>query len=388
MIDVQFKNENDSHYLINQNTNSGSNLKMKILKSALLLVMLSTLAACSQESNQTSQLPEVQNEVSATPTPVEQSSVVNLYSARKEALIKPLLDQFTADTGISVNVISSKADALLKRIENEGINSPADVLLTTDAGRLHRAKQAEIFSTLVSEKFNDIPAQYKDPDMNWVGLSVRVRPIMVTQAGKDFQLSRYEDLAKEDLKGKICVRSSSNIYNQSLVAGMLAHGESTDVEAWAKGVVNNMARDPQGGDRDQVRAAAAGQCSVIVANTYYLANMISDPDNQADFSAGSALSVIWPNQDDRGAHVNVSGAGVLKTAPNNDNAIALVEYLASDAAQEIYANVNFEYPVKPGIEIHPILKAWGEFKADDLELAKLGINNADAVKLFDRAGWK
>lgn len=388
MIDVQFKNENDSHYLIKQNTYSGSNSKMKTLKTALLLVTLSVLAGCSQESSQANQQQDAQITTTTKPAPVEKSSVVNLYSARKEALIKPLLDQFTAETGIKVNIISSKADALLKRIENEGINSPADVLLTTDAGRLHRAKQAEIFATLVSEKFDDIPTQYKDPEMNWVGLSVRVRPIMVTQTGKEFKLSRYEDLAREDLKGKICIRSSGNIYNQSLVAGMLARSEPADVEAWAKGVVANMARDPQGGDRDQVRAAAAGQCSVIVANTYYLANMISDAKNEADFSAGSALSVIWPNQDDRGAHVNVSGAGVLKTAPNKDNALALVEFLASDTAQEIYANVNFEYPVKPGIAIHPILQAWGEFKADDLELATLGLNNADAVKLFDRAGWK
>ena len=387
MIVVQSKNENDSHYPINQNTHSGSKFTMKLLKPALLLLTLSALAACSQESNQTAQK-EGQNTTSSASAPAEKPLVVNLYSARKEALIKPLLEQFTSETGIKVNVISSKADALLKRIENEGINSPADVLLTTDAGRLHRAKQAEIFTTLASEKFNDIPAQYRDPDMNWVGLSVRVRPIMVTQAGMEFQLSRYEDLARKDLQGQICVRSSGNIYNQSLIAGMLAHSESTEVESWAKGVVDNMARNPQGGDRDQVRAAAAGQCSVVVANTYYLANMISDPNNEADFAAGSALSVIWPNQDDRGAHVNVSGAGILKTAPNKDNALALVEFLAGDSAQEIYANVNFEYPVKPGIAIHPILESWGEFKADDLELAKLGINNADAVKLFDRAGWK
>lgn len=314
---------------------------------------------------------------------------VNLYSARKEALIKPLLEQFTADTGIKVNIISSKADALLKRIENEGQNSPADVLLTTDAGRLHRAKNAGIFTPINSELIaQNVPAQYQDGEFHWVGLSVRVRPIMVTEHGKQYGIERYEDLAKPELAGQICVRSSGNIYNQSLVAGMLAVSEPEPLETWAKGVVSNMARAPQGGDRDQIRAAAAGQCSVVVANTYYLANMLGATDNADDLAAANALSVIWPNQNDRGAHVNVSGAGVLKTAPNKDNALKLIEFLASDKAQEIYANVNFEYPVKAGIALHPILEKWGDFKADDLSLDVLGNNNADAVKLLDRAGWK
>ncbi len=317
------------------------------------------------------------------------SSEVNLYSARKEALIKPLLDQFTADTGITVNVISSKADALLKRIESEGKNSPADVLLTSDAGRLHRAKQAGIFDQLDSQAVTkNVPSQYHDAELTWTGLSVRVRPIMVTDSAKPLGIKSYEDLATSALKEKVCIRSSSNIYNQSLVAGMLASGPAESVEDWAKGLVSNMARAPQGGDRDQIRAAAAGQCSVVVANTYYLANMLNDTDKQSDFSAASAMSIIWPNQDQRGAHVNVSGAGILKTAPNKANAHKLIEFLVSDKAQQLYANVNFEYPVKPGIELHPILANWGTFKADSLNLDQLGENNAAAVKLMDRAGWK
>jgi len=314
---------------------------------------------------------------------------LNLYSARKEALIKPLLDAFTAETGIKVNIISSKADALLERIESEGINSPADVLLTTDAGRLYRAKSAGVFQAIDSANLqSNIPSHYRDLDNTWFGLSVRVRPIMVTDQAPNIELENYEDLSKPSLAKQVCIRSSSNIYNQSLVASLIvANGEPT-VESWAKGLVNNMARAPQGGDRDQIRAAAAGQCSIVVANTYYLANMLSNKEKADDHTAASKLRVIWPNQADRGAHVNVSGAGVIKTAPNKDNAIKLIEFLASDTAQKIYADVNYEYPVRSELEINSILAAWGPFKADTLSLSRLGENNANAVKLMDRAGWK
>jgi len=169
---------------------------------------------------------------------------------------------------------------------------------------------------------------------------------------------------------------------------MLASLDEAEVETWAKGVVANMARSPQGGDRDQVRAAAAGQCSVVVANTYYLANMLADQSNETDYQAASKLNVIWPNQTDRGAHVNISGAGILKTAPNKDNGLKLIEFLSSEKAQKLYANVNFEYPVMENIELNPILSAWGEFKADETNLSVLGENNAKAVMVMDRAGWK
>jgi len=317
------------------------------------------------------------------------SNEVNLYSARKEALMAPLLDAFTAETGISVNIISGKADALLTRIESEGINSPADVLLTTDAGRLHRAKSAGIFSALNSPLLNSsIPAQYRDSDNQWVGLSLRARPIMVTAAATQMEVTRYQDLVNPLLKRQICVRSSGNIYNQSLVAASIDALGEAETEKWAKGIVANFARKPQGGDRDQIRAAAAGQCSIVIANTYYLANMLANEDNVDDFKAASQMTVIWPNQEGRGTHVNVSGAGVLKTAKNGANAVKLIEFLASDMAQKMYADLNYEFPVKAGIELNPILQSWGEFKADTIELSKLGKNNADAVQLMDRAGWK
>jgi len=319
----------------------------------------------------------------------QKSEEVNLYSARKEALMKPLLDAFTKETGVSVNLISSKADALLTRIESEGANSPADVLLTTDAGRLHRAKLAGIFTPIESKVLtSSIPNQYRDQQNQWFGLSVRARPIMLTQAATQMEITRYEDLADPKLNKQICIRSSGNIYNQSLIASSIEANGEADTETWAKALVANFARDPQGGDRDQIRAAGVGQCSVVVANTYYLANMLSDKNNLDDYESASKISVVWPNQKGRGVHVNVSGAGVLKTAPNPDNAVKLIEFLASDTAQKLYAEVNFEYPVKAGIELHPILKSWGDFKADPLSLNKLGENNARAVQLMDRAGWK
>ncbi|MBX2847697.1 MAG: Fe(3+) ABC transporter substrate-binding protein [Acidiferrobacterales bacterium] len=314
---------------------------------------------------------------------------VNLYSARQEALIKPLLDAFTANTGIQVNIISSSADALLKRIQSEGINSPADVLLTTDAGRLWRAKQAQIFAPVDSDILQQvIPPQYRDPELHWFGLSVRARPIMIF-ADADISIpTSYEDLSNADYQNKICIRSSNNIYNQSLIASMIATLGETATERWVEGLVANFARSPQGGDRDQIRAAAAGQCDVAVANTYYLGQMLADENNSNDQQAGKKITVIWPNQSDRGVHVNVSGAGLVKTAPNKDNAIKLLEFLASDTAQQIYADVNFEYPAKQDIEINSVLSNWGEFKADNIQLDLLGEHNAAAVRLMDRAGWK
>lgn len=314
---------------------------------------------------------------------------VNLYSARQEALIKPLLDAFTAETGIKVNIISSKADALLKRIQAEGRNSPADVLLTTDAGRLHRAKQAGVLSAVESSTLEkNVPQNLRDPDGQWFGLSVRARPIMVTDAALLGEINTYEDLAKPAYQKQICIRSSSNIYNQSLTAAMInAVGEAA-TQLWAEGLVSNMARRPQGGDRDQIRAAAAGQCSIVVANTYYLAQMLANPDQQSDFKAAKAMSVLWPNQDGRGTHINVSGAGVIKTAPNRQAAIKLIEFLSSAKAQKIYADVNFEFPVQESTEINAILDSWGGFKRDRINLSVLGTNNAQAVKLMDRAGWK
>lgn len=321
--------------------------------------------------------------------PAFASEEVNLYSARKEKLIKPLLDKFTAETGVSVNLITAKADALLKRLQVEGKNSPADLLITTDAGRLHRAKAAGLTQPALTETLKElVPASYRDSDGHWVGLSLRARPIMYVKGKVDpAELSTYEALTDAKWKGRICIRSSNNIYNQSLVASLIAHDGEKATEAWAESLVANFARPPKGGDRDQIKGAASGQCDIAVANTYYLAGMLTSKD-EAQKEAASKVAVFWPNQSDRGAHVNVSGATVLAAAKNKANAVKLLEFLASDEAQQWYAEVNGEYPIRDGIAVSDTLKSWGEFKKDTLKLDQLGTLNPEAVKLMDRAGWK
>ena len=319
-----------------------------------------------------------------------QSNEVNVYSARKEALIKPLLERFSNQTGIKVNLVTGKADALLKRLESEGRNTLADLLITVDAGRLHRAKQAALLGKTSSDEISrQVPQRYRDRDDNWVALSVRARTIMVVadRVNAD-ELKRYEDLADPKWKGRICIRSSDNIYNQSLVASMIAVSGEAATERWAKGLVANLARPPKGGDRDQIKAAAAGQCDIVIANTYYLARMLQNQHDQAQRAAAQQMRIIWPNQADRGAHVNISGVGITRHAKNPTNALKLVEFLLSNDSQAWYADKNNEYPVSPNIAISDTLASWGKFKADVLNLSSLGEYNAAAVKLMDRAGWK
>lgn len=314
---------------------------------------------------------------------------VNLYSARKENLIKPLLERFTEETGIEVNLVTGKADALLQRLKSEGRNTPADLLLTTDAGRLYRAKQAGVLDAVDSQTLRaQIPEQYRDPEGYWFGLSVRARPIVyVKERVNPEELSTYEALAEPKWKGRICIRSSSNIYNQSLVASMIAHKGLEATEAWAEDFVANFARPPIGGDRDQVLAAAAGQCDVAVINTYYLGVMLND-DDPAQRQAAARVAIFWPNQEGRGTHVNVSGIGLTAAADNRANAVRLMEFLTSDQAQAWYGQVNHEYPVRDDVPVSDTLEAWGDFKADDLDLYLLGKYNAEAVRLMDRVGWK
>jgi len=314
---------------------------------------------------------------------------VNLYSARKEALIKPLLDRFTERTDIQVNLVTGKADALLKRLQSEGKNSPADLLVTTDAGRLHRAKEAGVTQAIATDRLlTAVPAGYRDPEGHWFGLSVRARPILYVKDKVDpAALSTYEDLADPKWKGRICIRSSSNIYNQSLVASLIAANGVEATETWAAGLVANLARPPKGGDRDQIKAAAAGQCDIAIANTYYLAGMLTSKDAEQR-AAAERMGVFWPNQGDRGTHVNISGAALTASAKNKNAAIELLEFLVSDAAQQWYAETNGEYPVRSDITVSDTLSAWGDFKADAINLDRLGKLNGEAVRLMDRAGWK
>ncbi|RVU32093.1 Fe(3+) ABC transporter substrate-binding protein [Neptunomonas marina] len=324
----------------------------------------------------------------ATPVNAE-SDFVNVYSARKEALIKPLLDKFSDQTGITVNLITGKADALLKRLQVEGSASPADIFLTVDAGRLQRAKDANVLQPIQNSVLEQtIPANLRDKDNQWFGLSQRARTIFFAKDKvKPSELSTYEDLASDKWKGRLCIRSSDNIYNQSLVASMIEANGAQATETWAKGLVANFAKPPAGGDTDQLRAAAAGVCDVTLANTYYFGRL-ANSQKAADQAIVEKLGVFWPNQQDRGVHMNVSGAGVTKSARNKDNAMKLLEFLVSHDSQEWYAQVNNEYPVVPGTGVSATLTQFGDFKADTVKLSKLGENNRAAVELMDRAGWK
>lgn len=314
---------------------------------------------------------------------------VNVYSARSEELIKPALDRFTEETGIEVNLITESADALIRRIELEGVNSPADVLLTVDAGRLYRADEAGILASLDSDVLTQrIPAAYRHPDNKWFGLSLRSRVILFDKSRVSAdEIASYEDLADPKWKGEICIRSSGNIYNQSLLASLIDHLGEEATEAWAEGLVANLARRPQGGDRDQIRAMIAGQCKLSVANTYYLAGMLNSGIAE-DVAVAEQVGVLWPNQDGRGAHMNVSGAGMITTAKNRDEARRLIEFLSDDYAQQWYSEVNNEYSVRADVPVSETLRRFGEFKPDTLNLEVLGRNNAAAVRLADRAGWQ
>lgn len=314
---------------------------------------------------------------------------VNVYSAREEQLIKPLLDAFSKDTGIKVNLVTGDDDPLLERLKREGVNSPADVLITADAGRLYRATQNGSLQAIQSAKLNQaVPANLRDPENRWFGLTYRARVIFYNKDKvKPNELSTYEALADPQWQGRVCVRSSNSIYNQSLLASMIQADGAAQAENWAKGLVNNFARAPAGGDRDQIKAVAAGQCDVALANTYYYAQMLYGKD-AAQKAAASKVGLFWPNQNNRGTHINISGAGVTTAAKNKENAIKLLEYMVLDDAQRWYSSTNGEFPVKPGITASPELQSWGNFKRDPVNLSVLGKNNAQAVMLMDKAGWQ
>ncbi len=314
---------------------------------------------------------------------------VNIYSSRKEHLIRPQLEAFTKATGISYRIVTGGADALTMRIQREGVNSPADVLLTVDAGRLVRAKKLGILRPIRSAVLERaIPARYRDPDGYWFGLGLRARLLFYAVGRVDpSSLSTYEALTGPEWKGRILVRSSGNIYNQSLLASLIHHHGGAKAEAWARGIVANLARRPQGGDRDQLRGIAAGVGDVAIANHYYYARLKASTKPR-DREVIEKIKPFWPNQKGRGVHVNISGAGVAKHSRNRANAVKLLEYLASEAGQRIYARVSYEYPVREGVEPSPIAASLGAFKADVIDLEILGRNNAEAVRMFDRAGWR
>ena len=318
-----------------------------------------------------------------------QDAVVNVYTARHYDTDEALYDRFEELTGIAVNVIEGDSDELISRIESEGANSPADVFITVDAGRLWRAEQAGLLAGVDSPVLNAVvPENLRHPDGLWFGLTQRVRGIVYAPDRVDVsELGTYEGLTEPTLEGRICIRSSNNIYNQSLLASLIASLGQDAAEAWAAGVVENMARPPQGGDTDQIRAVAAGECDVAVVNHYYLARLMQS-DDPADREVAEQVEWLFPNQDGRGAHVNISGAGVVAAAPNRTNAIRFIEYLTTPQAQQVFAAGNAEYPVVEGVERAEVTEAFGEFETDAVNVSLYGRNNPEAVRIFDRVGWR
>lgn len=318
-----------------------------------------------------------------------EAAELNIYSSRHYPSDEILFGKFKEETGIEVNLIQGKAAELVQRMTLEGANSPADIFITTDAANLWRAQAAGLFQPVTSEKLEaSVPDQFHEPSGLWYAFATRARVLVYNKdAVKPAELSTYEDLADPKWKGRVLSRSSSNEYVQSMVAGMIAHLGEEKTEAWAKGVVANFAREPKGGDTDQIRAVAVGEADVAIVNHYYFARLVAS-DKPEDKEVVEKVGLFFPDQDSFGTHINVSGAGVAAHAPNKDAAIKFLEYLASPEAQEIFAGANNEFPILDGIAPSSVVQGFGPFKRDALPIAELGQNNAAAVRLLDRAGWR
>ena len=320
----------------------------------------------------------------------QDNKVLNLYSSRHYQTDEALYRNFTKATGIKVNRIEAGEDALIERVRNEGARSPADVLVTVDAGRLWRAEQLGFFQPVKSAVLEArIPASFREPAGQWFGFSLRARLIAYNKAKvKAAELPSYESLADSKWKGRVCMRSSTNIYNLSLMGAMIDHLGEAKAEQWAQGVKSNLAREPKGGDTDQLKSVAAGECDVTISNQYYYARLLRSGKADERAIAGK-LGVVFPNQGSWGTHVNISGAGVMKHAPNRAAAVKFLEYLASDEAQRYFAEGNNEWPVVAAVKIdNPVLAALGAFKQDALNVAVLGRNQPESQKIYDRVAWK
>lgn len=315
---------------------------------------------------------------------------INLYSSRHYNTDNELYDNFTRITGIKVNLVEGKADELIERIKSEGRNSPADILITVDAGRLWRADQAGIFAPVDSPVLKEkIPPHLRQEQNHWFGFTKRARVIMYNKDRVNpAELSTYEDLANSKWIGKIAIRSSNNIYNQSLVASLIEVHGMEETAKWCRGLVANFARRPQGNDRAQIEAAASGLADIAIANTYYLPRYAKSKDRTKKVIFAK-IGVFFPNQQDRGTHINISGGGLVKTAPNPEGAIKFLEYLAGENAQVFFAQGNNEYPVVEGTPLDPVVASFGfPFKEDTTDVAFYGENNSDAIRIMDDAGWK
>lgn len=314
---------------------------------------------------------------------------LNLYSSRHYDTDERLYSDFEAETGIKINRIEASADELIERIVNEGANSPADVLLTVDAGRLWRADKAGVLAPVDSDALNSrVPESLRHPNNHWFGFSTRARMIFYAKDRVDNPPQTYEALADPAYKGKVCTRSSGNIYMISLMASVIAHAGEDVAKQWATGLYDNRARDPEGNDTAQLRALVSGQCDIVVANSYYFARAIRKEVEGLGEAERANIGWVFPNQGDRGSHVNISGGALIKSAPNKENAIKFLEYLASDQAQEYFSAGNDEFPVVAGVPVSASAKELGDFKRDELNLGALGENQAAAQKVYDEVGYK
>lgn len=313
----------------------------------------------------------------------EGDQVVTIYSSRNEQLIKPLLDKYTEETGVKIELVTDKTGPLMARLEAEGKNTPADMLLTVDAGNLWQAAEQGLLQPVASTVLEtNVPAKYRDPKGMWTGLSLRARTIFYDPSKVDAaQLSTYADLADPKWKGKLCLRSSKAVYNQSLVASMIENLGAEKTEQVIRGWVANLATDAFSDDTSMLEAIAAGQCEVGIANSYYYGRLL-------DEKPGFPVKIFWANQDTTGTHVNISGAGVIANSDNPDGALKLMEWLSSDEAQGIYASSDKEYPVKEGIDESEMLRSWGPFKQDAISVQKFGALQTQAIQMMDKAGYK
>ncbi|MCY6369312.1 Fe(3+) ABC transporter substrate-binding protein [Clostridium ganghwense] len=354
-------------------------IKKKIISAVLVGVMsMGILAGCSASSD------SAKKEVVKS-----EEKVVNIYTDRHYDSDEELYKMFTGKTGIKVNVVKGKSDELIERLKREGKDTQADILITADVGRLYRAKNSEVLQPVKSDKLTkNIPEKYRDEDNQWFGLTKRARVIVYSKDKVDpKELSTYEELTNSKWKEKVLVRSSTNIYNQSLLASFIEINGEEKAKEWAKGLVENMAREPQGNDRDQAKAVVAGIGDVAIMNTYYVGKLLNSADKE-EVKVGNSVKVFFPNQDTTGTHVNISGAGLTKHAKNKENAVKFIEFLSGTEAQKQYAEANYEYPVNPEVEPSELLKSWGTFKEQDIRLSKLGENNKKAVEILNEVNWK
>ncbi|MFZ2843333.1 Fe(3+) ABC transporter substrate-binding protein [Psychrobacter sp.] len=347
------------------------------------------LAGCSKSSTPEESVdaetpaPSTEQEVAKDNATAASGQIVTIYSSRNEQLIKPLLDRYTEQTGVKIELVTDKTGPLMARLQAEGKNTPADILLTVDAGNLWQAAEQGLLQPVASTILEaNVPAKYRDPKGQWTGLSLRARTIFYdpSKVSAD-QLSTYEDLADPKWKGKLCLRSSKAVYNQSLVASMMENLGEEKTEQIIRGWVANLATDAFSDDTSMLEAIAAGQCEVGVANSYYYGRIL---DEKPDFP----VKIFWANQETTGTHVNISGAGVITDSDNPDGALKLMEWLSSDEAQGLYASSDKEYPVKEGVDESELLRSWGPFKQDSISVQKFGERQTQAIQMMDKAGYK